>query len=194
MFRQLLTPVGESLPLSFIVAALPVLIVLVLARCPPAAGLAGFARGPRRRLDHRGRDLGSAGQPRRGLDSERRRVRAVAGDVDRRQCAPALQRRGRIEAVRRLPRLDPQSSAERPAHRARRDRILLRRPARRHRRLRHAGGDHVVAPDPGRISDAGSAGLRPDLQYGAGRFRRARRSGDGARRGDRPASPRCSAR
>jgi lactate permease len=30
MFRQLLTPVGDSLPLSFIVAALPVVVVLVL--------------------------------------------------------------------------------------------------------------------------------------------------------------------
>ena len=30
MFRQLLTPVADNLPLSFIVAALPVLTVLVL--------------------------------------------------------------------------------------------------------------------------------------------------------------------
>ncbi len=38
MFRQLLTPVAGSLPLSFIVAALPVLVVLGR---PPPARLAG---------------------------------------------------------------------------------------------------------------------------------------------------------
>ena len=49
MFRQLLTPVADSLPLSFVVAALPVLTVLVLLgvmlghgpRWP--AGLGGLA-------------------------------------------------------------------------------------------------------------------------------------------------------
>ena len=49
MFRQLLTPVGESLPLSFIVAALPVLVVLVLlgiVRRPAwQASLAGLVVG-----------------------------------------------------------------------------------------------------------------------------------------------------
>jgi lactate permease len=49
MFRQLLTPVGESLPLSFIVAALPVLAVLVLLgvlRRPAwQASLAGLVVG-----------------------------------------------------------------------------------------------------------------------------------------------------
>jgi len=49
MFRQLLTPVGESLPLSFIVAALPVLAVLVLPGVlrQPAwqASLAGLVVG-----------------------------------------------------------------------------------------------------------------------------------------------------
>jgi lactate permease len=49
MFRQLLTPVGDSLPLSFIVAALPVLVVLVLlglVRRPAwEASLAGLVIG-----------------------------------------------------------------------------------------------------------------------------------------------------
>jgi len=49
MFRQLLTPVAESLPLSFIVAALPVLVVLVLLgvfRRPAwQASLAGLVVG-----------------------------------------------------------------------------------------------------------------------------------------------------
>ena len=49
MFRQLLTPVGESLPLSFLVAALPVLTVLVLlgvVRRPAwQASLAGLVVG-----------------------------------------------------------------------------------------------------------------------------------------------------
>ena len=30
MFKQLLTPVGDSLPLSFLVAAIPIAVVLVL--------------------------------------------------------------------------------------------------------------------------------------------------------------------
>src|SRR5215475_8986102 len=49
MFKQLLTPVGDSLPLSFIVAALPVAVVLVLLgvlRRPAwQASLAGLVVG-----------------------------------------------------------------------------------------------------------------------------------------------------
>ncbi len=49
MFRQLLTPVGGSLPLSFIMAALPVVVVLVLLgilRRPAwQASLAGLVVG-----------------------------------------------------------------------------------------------------------------------------------------------------
>ena len=53
MFKQLLTPVAGSLPLSFIVAALPVAVVLVLLgvlRRPAwQASLAGLIAA----LDHR---------------------------------------------------------------------------------------------------------------------------------------------
>ena len=57
MFRQLLTPVAGSLPLSFLVAAVPIAVVLVLlgvARRPAwQASLAGL----RRRFRHRDRRL-----------------------------------------------------------------------------------------------------------------------------------------
>ena len=64
MFKQLLTPVAGSLPLSFIVAALPVAVVLVLLgvlRRPAwQASLAGLDGRP----DHRDRDLESPSLPR----------------------------------------------------------------------------------------------------------------------------------
>ena len=96
MFKQLLTPVAGSLPLSFIVAALPVAVVLVLLgvlRRPAwQASLAGlivaliiatavWSLSPFPRLQfHRGR----------------RRVRPLAGHVDRRQRAAPLQYRSRV--------------------------------------------------------------------------------------------------
>ncbi len=64
MFKQLLTPVAGSLPLSFIVAALPVAAVLVLLgvmRRPAwQASLAGLDRRPH----HRDRRVGLSCFPR----------------------------------------------------------------------------------------------------------------------------------
>ena len=49
MFHQLLTPIGDSLPLSFLVAALPIVVVLVmlgvLRRPAWQASLAGLIVG-----------------------------------------------------------------------------------------------------------------------------------------------------
>ena len=103
MFKQLLTPVGGSLGLSFLVAILPIVAVLVLLgllRRPAwQAALAGSGHRPDRR--HRG--LADAGRASRSTRLQRRRLRAVAGDVDRRQCAAALQHRREVRPVRRLP-------------------------------------------------------------------------------------------
>ena len=184
MFHQLLTPVADSLPLSFIVAALPVLTVLVLLgvlRRPAwQSSLAGLVG----RADHRDRGLEPSGLSRPQFDRKRRRVRALAGHVDRRQRAAPLQYRGGVEAVRRVPGMGPQPPAERPPRGARRDRLLLRRAPGRHRRLWHARRDHLVAAHSGGLSRSRSARVRSDLQYRAGRLRRARRAGDGAGRGD----------
>ena len=57
MFRQLLTPVADNLPLSFIVAALPVLTVLVLLGVLAPAGVASLACGTRGRAYYRNRCL-----------------------------------------------------------------------------------------------------------------------------------------
>ena len=43
MFHQLLTPIGGSLPLSFLVAALPIAVVLVMLGVLAPPGLAGLA-------------------------------------------------------------------------------------------------------------------------------------------------------
>ena len=92
MFKQLLTPVGGSLGLSFLVAILPIVAVLVLLgllRRPAwQAALAG--------LSSAWSSPSQSGRCRSVSRSTRlrpARVRALAGDVDRRQCAPALQHR-----------------------------------------------------------------------------------------------------
>ena len=61
MFNQLLTPVGDSLGLSFLVAILPVVALLVLLGVLAPPGLAGRARRPRRRPRRRRLRLESAG-------------------------------------------------------------------------------------------------------------------------------------
>ena len=55
MFQQLLTPVGDSLGLSFLVAILPIVAVLVLLGVLAPAGLAGRPGRPHRRPRRRGR-------------------------------------------------------------------------------------------------------------------------------------------
>ena len=152
MFQQLLTPVGDSLGLSFLVAILPIVAVLVLLgvlRRPAwQAALAALVIGLIVAVAVWQMPVGLALE----LGRRRRRLRALAGDVDRRQCAAALQHRGEVRPVRRLPRLGARASPERPARRAGRHRLLLRRAARRHRRLRHAGRDHQLAADSRRAS------------------------------------------
>ena len=152
-----------------------------------AARLAGFPRRSDRRPRHRRRDLAVPGRARNRCRAQRRRVRAVAGDVDRGQRAAALQHRRPIRTVRRVPHLGAHACSERPPHRPGADRLLLRRAAGGHRGLRRAGRDHQFAPDLGGLSAAGGVGLHPDLQHRPGRVRRPRRAGDGARGGDRPA-------
>ena len=109
------------------------------------AGVAGGPGRPRHRPDRRRRGLADAGRARAQLGRGRRRPCALAGDVDRGQCAAALQHRGEVRPVRRLPRLGHRASPQRPARGAGRHRLLLRRAARGHRRVRHAGGDHQLA-------------------------------------------------
>ena len=99
MFQQLLTPVGGSLALSFLVAVLPVVAVLVLLglfRRPAwQAALAGLVVALIASILVWQVPAGLA------IDSifNGRRVRAVAGDVDRRQRAAALQHLGRVRPV-----------------------------------------------------------------------------------------------
>ena len=96
MFKQLLTPVAGSLPLSFIVAALPVATVLVLLgvmRRPAwQASLAGLVVGLIIAIGIWSLPADLAFQ----FYRQRRRVRPVAGHVDRRQRASSLQYRGRV--------------------------------------------------------------------------------------------------
>ena len=112
MFNQLLTPVGGSLVLSVLVAALPIATVLValgvLRRPAWQASLAGLVVGLIIAVAVWRFPLGLA------LDSRcgGRRVRAVAGDVDRVQCPAALQHRGHFRALRRVPRLAAEPPAE----------------------------------------------------------------------------------
>ena len=187
MFHQLLTPVAGSLPLSFLVAVLPIATVLVLLgllRRPAwQASLAGLVVG----LVIAVTAWQMPGLP--GARQCRRRcgVRAVAGDVDRLQRPAALQHRRCLRPLRRLPRLGAQPPAERPARRAGRHRLLLRLPAGGHLRLRHPGRDHQRAADPGRLPAAGGADLHPDLQHRAGGVRRPRRAGHRAGAGHRTA-------
>ena len=182
MFRQLLTPVADSLGLSFIVASLPILDGAGPARTAAPTRLAGVACRSRRRFRRRGRRLATARRTGGRRRAQRRRLRAVAGDVDRVQRDAALQHRRHLRPLRRLPPLDARPSAQRPPHRPGGDRLLLRRAARGRVRLRHASGDHRLAADPGRLPAARGAGFRADLQHGAGRLRRARRAGHRAGR------------
>ena len=175
MFQQLLTPVADSLALSF------------LRRDPADRGRAGAARGcsaarrGRRRSrawswpHHRGRGVAAAGRP----ASDRVATASsalwpvmwiVVNALLLYNIAVAL------GPVRCVPRLGDRPPAERPARRAGRDRLLLRRAAGGHRRLRHAGRHHQLAADPGRLSAARGAGVRADLQHRAGGLRRARRA------------------
>ena len=81
-------------------------------RRPAPAGLAGLA----------GRTVGRIGHRHRGVEIPRRtcarqrggrsRVRPLAGDVDRGQCAAALQHCRHFRALRCISRLDPQAFAQ----------------------------------------------------------------------------------
>ena len=62
--------------------------------------------------------------------------------------------------------------SDRPAHPGRDHRLLLRRPARGARRLRHARGDHRGDDDRGRLQADQGGGARPRGEHGAGRLRR----------------------
>ncbi len=187
MFKQLLTPVAGSLPLSFIVAALPVAAVLVLLgvmRRPAwQASLAGLVVGliiaiavwdfpASLAFNSVAAGVVFALWPVMWIVVNALLLYNIAVE---------------FEAVRRLPCVGSQPSSQRSPRCAGRDRLLLRRAARRHRRLRHAGRDHFVASHPRGLPGARSVGVHVDLQHRAGRLRRARRSGDDARRGHRPA-------
>ena len=187
MFHQLLTPVGGNLVLSFLVAALPiatVLVVLGVLRRPAwQASLAGLVVGLVIAMLVWKFPVGTGARQRRGG-----RVFALWPVMWIVFNALLLYNiaviSGRFDAFRDWV-LD--ASAERPARRAGGDRLLLRLPAGGHRGLRHAGGDHQRAADPGRPAAAGGADLHADLQHRAGGVRRARRADHGARR----RSPAC---
>ena len=82
MFHQLLTPVGDNLALSFVVAAAPIAVVLVmlgvLRRPAWQASLGGLIVGLAIAVWFGGSRPARVRQRRRG-----RGVRLVAGDVDR---------------------------------------------------------------------------------------------------------------
>ena len=131
--------------------------------------------------------MAHADRPRAQLRAERRRLRAMAGDVDRGQRAAALQYRRAIGSVRCIPQLGDRPLAKRPSRGSGRGRLLLRRLAGGDCGVWHTGGHYQLATDPGGLSAARSAGIRADLQHGAGGIRGARRPGDGAGSGDWPA-------
>ena len=112
MFSQLLTPVGDSLGLSFLVAILPVATVLVclgLLRLPAwlAAG-AGLAVGLVIAVRYWQMPPGLALNAVANGGS----LRALAGHVDRGERAASLQRRRQVRPVRRLPQLGRELSSE----------------------------------------------------------------------------------
>ena len=137
--------------------------------------------------------LESAGRARAQFASPRRGVRALAGDVDRVQRDAALQHRAYVRAASRpsaLWMID--TSAERPARRAGRDRLFA---SARCSKASPGFGTPVAITSSllilRRLSDARSAHLHADLQHGAGRIRRARRADHRARRGHPPAGRRA---
>ncbi len=187
MFHQLLTPVGNSLLPSFLVAALPIIVVLLLlgwARRPAwQASLAGLIVGLIVAIFVWQFPVGLAiNSVAAGAVFACWPVMWIVFTRD-----PALQHRAALGPLRGLPHVDDRQPAERPARRAGRDRLFVRRAARRDFRLRHAGRDHQFAADPARLSHARSAHLHADLQHRAGRLRRARRADHRARRGHPPA-------
>ena len=112
MFQQLLTPIGDSLGLSFLVAILPIVAVLVLLgllRRPAwQAALAGLVTGLIIAVIGWKMPVGLAINSR----SQRRNFRALARDVDRDQRAAALQHSRALGSVRCIPGLDCWSSAQ----------------------------------------------------------------------------------
>ncbi len=193
MFHQLLTPVADSLPLSFIVAALPVLTVLVLL---------GVLRRPAWQSSLAGLVVGF--------------VIAIAVWSLPASLALNSIANGVVFALWPVMWIVVNAlllyniAVESKRFDAFRAWILNHLPNDRrvvlvvigfcfgalaggHRGFRHAGRDHVVAAHFGGLSRARSARVRADFQYRAGRLRRARRAGDGARRGDGIARSACLA-
>ena len=187
MFHQLLTPVADSLPLSFIVATLPVLTVLVLLgvlRRPAwQSSLAGLVVGVILAIAVWGLPASLA------VNSIANGVVFALWPVMWIVVNALLLYNIAVEseAVRRVPGMGSQPPAERPPRGPRRYRLLLRCAPRGHRRLWHARRDHLVAPHTGGLSRSRGAGVRANLQYRAGRLRCARRAGDGVGRRDRTA-------
>jgi L-lactate permease len=111
MFKQLLTPVGDSLGLSFFVAILPIIAVLillgVLRRPAWQAALAGLVVGLVIAVTAWKMPVGLAIHA--VLNGG---FRALARDVDRDQRAAALQHSRALRSVRCIPGLGCWSSAQ----------------------------------------------------------------------------------
>ena len=148
MFQQLLTPVGDSLLLSFLVAAMPIACVLVLLgvlRRPAwQACIAGLlvALADRHRWSGRCRSTSRCAAVANGAVFALWPIMWIV--VNALLLYNVAVASGRFEAFRDWVIDAP---AERPARRARGDRLLLRRPARRASR-----GSARRSPSPARCS------------------------------------------
>ena len=152
MFQQLLTPIGDSLGLSFLVAILPIVAVLVLLgllRRPAwQAALAGLVTGLITAVIGWKMPVGLAINSR----SQRRNFRALARDVDRDQRAADLQHSRTLRSVRCIPKLGRWPSAQRPPRHSGRGWLLFRRIVGRRLRVWNTSRHHQFAPDPRGLS------------------------------------------
>ena len=190
MFRQILTPVADSLGLSFLVASSPIVTVLVclgLLRLPAwlAAG-AGLAVAlaiaiylskipPNLAFNAVTNGAAFALWPVMWIVVNALLLYNVAVRSGRCDPVPERVENGRSE----------------PPRRSRGGWLLLRCFAGGRFRFRNTCRDHKLAFDFSRLPTALSSGVRPDLQHCPCRFRRPRRSRNCAWRGDR--SPRRDA-
>ena len=139
MWQQTYTPIGDSLALSALVAAIPIFTLLLLLGVlrKPAwmASLAGLAAAVVVAAGVYGMPAGIAGQRRH----VRRRLRPLSHRLGRLQRDPALPHHARERQIR-----NPEGLHRPPHHRlapaGAADRLRLRRVHRRRGGLRHAGG------------------------------------------------------
>ena len=186
MWQHNYEPIGGSLGVSALVAAIPIVVLFVMlgvlrkpAWMSALAALASALRRGALRLRH----AGAAGAD---LDDLRRRLRHLPDRLDRVHLDHAVPAGGRHRQVRDHQGLGRQPD-RRPPPAGDVHRLLVRRVHRRRRRLRRAGrglGRDARRP---RLQSVLRRRHLPARQHGAGRLRLDRHSGDHAGQRHRPA-------